>query len=81
MIEVADSTLAFDLGAKARMYAQHGVLDLWVLDIRGERLVVHREPSPEGYRSNRRASARRDDCATRRCPDTLLTLDEILGEP
>jgi Uma2 family endonuclease len=80
VIEVADSTLAFDLGSKARMYAQHGILDLWVLDIRGERLVVHREPSPEGYGAI--VELRRGDTiAPLAFPDTLLTLDEILGEP
>jgi Uma2 family endonuclease len=80
VIEVADSTLAFDLGPKALMYARHNIQDMWVLDIRGDRLVVHREPSPEGYRSV--TERRRGDSITALAfPDVTLTLDEILGEP
>ena len=33
VIEVADSTIAFDLRTKARLYATHGVLTYWVVDL------------------------------------------------
>jgi Uma2 family endonuclease len=51
VLEVADSTLSFDLGEKAEMYADHGVVDYWVLDLMGHRVVVHRDPTPEGHES------------------------------
>ena len=44
VIEVSDSTLAFDLGPKARLYARAGIVEYWVFDIAERRLIVHREP-------------------------------------
>lgn len=49
VVEVSDTTLAYDLGRKARLYAERGVADYWVLDVSGRRLVVHRAPGPGGY--------------------------------
>ena len=50
LIEVSDTTLRFDLNAKAGLYARAGIRDYWTIDIPGRRLIVHRQPSPEGYR-------------------------------
>jgi Uma2 family endonuclease len=49
LIEVADSTLAYDTQTKARAYAQAGLVDYWVLDLPGDRLWVFRNPNPAGY--------------------------------
>ena len=43
-IEQSDSTLRYDLGRKAELYARHGVRDYWVIDLKAERVLVHREP-------------------------------------
>lgn len=51
VVEVAESTLSFDLGPKAALYARRGVPELWVVDAAAGRVVVHREPGPEGYGS------------------------------
>lgn len=44
LVEIADSTLAFDLGAKAALYAQAGIEDYWVIDIPNRLVHVHRSP-------------------------------------
>src|SRR5205085_9394059 len=44
VIEVAASTLGFDLRTKSALYARAGIIDYWVLDISGRRMIVHREP-------------------------------------
>jgi Uma2 family endonuclease len=49
VVEVADASLRFDLGAKARLYAQGGVAEYWVVDVANEKLHVHRKPSERGY--------------------------------
>lgn len=49
IIEVADSTLAFDLSVKARLYATHRVPVYWVIDLPGGLLHVHGEPRGEAY--------------------------------
>jgi Uma2 family endonuclease len=51
LIEVADSSLRFDLGEKAKLYSASGIEDYWVIDIRHRRAHVHREPCPDGFRS------------------------------
>jgi Uma2 family endonuclease len=48
-VEVADTSLAYDLGAKARLYAIHGVTELWVVDARERTTAVHTGPGPGGW--------------------------------
>jgi Uma2 family endonuclease len=49
VIEVSDTTLAFDLGPKARLYARAGIPEYWVFDINERRLIVHRDPRAGVY--------------------------------
>lgn len=51
VVEISDTTLAFDLGIKSRLYARAGILDYWVVDIAGRRVVVHRDPRAGVYES------------------------------
>ncbi len=44
VVEVADTTLDFDLTVKAALYARAGIVEYWVLDVPGRRLIVHRDP-------------------------------------
>jgi len=50
VIEVSDTTAAFDRSRKAALYARAGVPEYWVLDLNGRMLVVHREPDGVQYR-------------------------------
>lgn len=50
LVEISDSTVHFDLGKKAKLYARAAIMEYWVLDIPGKRLVVHREPEEGRYR-------------------------------
>lgn len=49
VVEVADSTLRFDLTTKAALYARAGIVEYWVLDIAGRRMIVHRDPQMGRY--------------------------------
>lgn len=49
LIEVADTTLNFDLKRKAVSYARAGIADYWVIDIKGEQVFVLREPGAKIY--------------------------------
>ena len=44
-------TYAFDRSTKARLYARAGIVEYWVLHLEGRRLLVHRDPAGDGYRS------------------------------
>lgn len=48
-IEVAVSTLAYDLGRKAQAYARHGLRELWVIDAMARRTFIHRGASARGW--------------------------------
>ena len=50
LVEISDSTVRFDLSKKAKLYARAAIMEYWVLDIPGRRLVVHREPEEGRYR-------------------------------
>jgi Uma2 family endonuclease len=49
LVEVAETTLRFDLGAKARLYARSRIPEYWVLDVSDRRLIVHRNPEQGRY--------------------------------
>jgi Uma2 family endonuclease len=51
VIEIADTTLAFDLTTKARLYARAGIIEYWVVDVPGRRTIVHRDPQAGQYTS------------------------------
>jgi Uma2 family endonuclease len=53
VIEVADSSLAYDRSTKRRLYAEAGIPEYWVVDCAAETVEVHREPGPDGYREVR----------------------------
>jgi Uma2 family endonuclease len=48
LVEVADSTLAFDRGAKRTLYARAGIQEFWVVDLTAV-VHVHRRPVGDTY--------------------------------
>lgn len=50
VIEVAYSSVRYDLGEKAELYATAGVSDYWVVDLVNERVEVFRNPDDGKYR-------------------------------
>lgn len=58
IIEVADSSLAYDRQVKARLYAEARVPEYWLWDLNGRSVIVHREPGPDGYQSVTRVRGR-----------------------
>jgi Uma2 family endonuclease len=49
VVEIADSSLAYDLGTKAGLYAAGGVGEYWVINTRTLATWVHAAPSRSGY--------------------------------
>ncbi|APH73551.1 Uma2 family endonuclease [Aquibium oceanicum] len=78
-IEVADSSLRWDLGRKALIYAHFGIPELWVIDAAKELIHVHTEPGLEGYRSIRQIPAAEEivSTAVRGLSLTLATLERF----
>jgi len=50
VVEVSDTTVAFDLSRKAVLYARAGVPEYWVLDLVRRVLVAHRQSDGNQYK-------------------------------
>lgn len=77
IIEVADTRLNRDTEFKARLYAQAGIADYWVLDVNERQLHAFQEPSPNGYQSEAILSAR-EAVSPLAFPDVTITVGEML---
>ena len=49
VIEVADTSLNYDLGPKLEAYARAGVPEVWVIDVIRRRVLVRRQPEQGHY--------------------------------
>lgn len=78
VVEVADSSLLYDRTTKMPLYARAGVPESWLIDLVSQRVNIHRDPGPDGYRSIITASGE-DRVSPLAFPDVVLTAAEILG--
>jgi Uma2 family endonuclease len=78
VIEVAETSLAYDRSTKLRLYAGAGIPEYWVVDCAAEAVEVHRTPGPEGYRDVSRAAAAAT-LTLHSFPDVALTPAEIFA--
>ena len=84
VIEVADSTLAYDTGDKANLYAAGGIADYWVIDLVHDRLVVFRDPRPDPGQSHGASYfhqimlGRGDSIAPLAAPATAINVNDLL---
>lgn len=90
LIEVCDTSLTWDRSVKLPLHARAGVPEVWLVDLNGQRLLRYLEPEPappEGWREGGRvptwgreeALGRGAFVAPAACPETRLTVDEILA--
>lgn len=79
VIEVADSTLAYDRDVKLPLlYAPAGIPESWLFDLVNTRLERHSEPGPDGYRLVARAG-RGESLTSTVLPGVTLAVDTLLG--
>jgi Uma2 family endonuclease len=78
LVEVSDTTLRTDLGRKARIYANAGVHEYWVLDLNNGAVYVHRSPSNGAY-STREVLGPADHLSADFAPSVQFIVAELLG--
>ena len=78
VVEVADSSVGYDLGTKARLYAAAGVLEYWVADLQNSVLHVHRGPQPDGSWETVQQFRPGQTLAPLAFPDDVLQVSEML---
>ena len=77
VVEIADSSLRYDIGRKAALYASFGVRELWVIDAVRLTARVFRDPAADGFRDARDFGAS-DRLAPLFAPEQFaLRLDEL----
>jgi Uma2 family endonuclease len=57
IVEVADSSLEYDRGEKANLYAAAGIKDYWIVNVAAECVEVYREPEGGRYRKRETVQA------------------------
>ncbi|MBI3634667.1 MAG: Uma2 family endonuclease [Candidatus Rokubacteria bacterium] len=78
LIEVADSSLAYDRRTKLPLYARAGVTESWLVDLEANRVEIYRGPTETGYRDV--PMPRVDETfAPAAFPTLGLTLRDVLG--
>lgn len=78
VIEVADSSLGYDVGRKARLYAAHGVQEYWVVNAETLATTVHAAPAADatGYASVRIVAAG-NELTPSMTPDLTIRLADL----
>ena len=49
LIEVSETSLAYDRGRKLALYAKFGVAEVWIVDIAGSAVEIYRQPKEGAY--------------------------------
>lgn len=78
VVEVADSSLAYDRGLKLSIYAEAGIPEVWIADLEAERVEVYRAPVSGSY-SQSLTYQRGSSVSPVALPEISLTVDEIFG--
>lgn len=72
VVEVADSSLGFDRGAKCRLYATAGVSVYWIVNLVSDCVEVYEEPSAERGEYLRRSIRSRGEVLTLTLPEGVV---------
>jgi|HubBroStandDraft_1064217.scaffolds.fasta_scaffold113108_2 Uma2 family endonuclease len=78
LIEVSDSSLAYDQTVKLGLYARYGVAEYWVVDVEGRRMVTYREPAANEY-LRKAEFAGTATVAPQAFPDIKITIGDLFG--
>jgi hypothetical protein len=79
LIEMAESSQAYDRSTKLRLYAVAGIPEYWIVDCVGESIEVYRTPQADGYRDVTRVNDPAARVAPQMFPDVTLALSEIFA--
>ena len=78
LIEVSDTTLAYDRNVKLPLYARAGIGEVWIVDLQGGVIERHTDPSEDGYRGLERAR-RGETLGSVTLPDLSLSVDDVFA--
>jgi Uma2 family endonuclease len=79
VIEVADSSLAYDRGVKMSLYANAGIPEAWIINLIDRWIEVYRDPSPAGYTTMLKILPGKT-IAPQAFADVVVGVDELLAQ-
>lgn len=77
VVEISDSTLAYDLTVKAGLYARAEIAEYWVVDLNARTLHVLRQPN-DGQYQDIREILESENIATLAVPEQFIAVRELL---
>ena len=80
LIEVSDTTLAYDRGLKLQLYARAGIGEVWIVNLPDEIVERYTEPSADGYRRTEQMR-RGQTLESTALPSLTQSVEEVLGNP
>ncbi|MGI8827925.1 MAG: Uma2 family endonuclease [Chloroflexota bacterium] len=78
LIEVSDTSLAYDRGRKLPLYASAGIPESWLVDIPGDAIERHTNPAGGRYSVTLRVG-RGEEIESTVLPGLVIAADEVLG--
>jgi hypothetical protein len=78
VVEVMDSSVAYDHRIKLPLYARAGVREVWLVNVNTRRIEGYRRPSPAGYAESRVVEGD-DQLSIQAFPEITFTVRELLG--
>jgi Uma2 family endonuclease len=78
LIEVADTSLAYDRDVKVPLYARGDVPEVWVVDLTGDAVLVRRKPEDGAY-TEARTARRGDALVLPGVSGAAIKVEDVLG--
>ncbi len=78
IVEVADTTVTWDRKVKVPLYAQAGIPEVWIVNLRQRSIEVHSQPEGGAYQTSRRLR-RGQSVAVPSFAEAKMKVDDVLG--
>jgi Uma2 family endonuclease len=78
IVEVADTSADYDRQVKIPLYANAGIIEVWLVDLVEQNLEVYRQPSTNGYQQIQQLR-HNQQIFLQALPDLEISIDNILG--
>ena len=78
LIEVMESSAAYDRGSKIKLYARFGISEVWLVDLRRKLIEIHRRPMDGIYKESLIITPG-ERFVPEAFPDVVFEVDAILG--
>jgi len=77
LVEVSDTSLAYDQGAKLALYARYKIPEVWIVNIPARILEIYRHPMDTGFGA--KEDLKTGTVAPDLLPSLVVNVEELLG--